>query len=282
MDNTVPTFQLRPTGRLIRAAWTVFNQHFPALAGIAVIGVIPDILLSLSGPANRDPNNLVTGWSFLAILVAIFVALWMATAIYYFLTKQPTTTNPFIVYRDSVHLVGRVFSTGALIGVLLFALVLVLAVPIIFFAGASVFKILTDATVSSGGLLNSGFAFLIGGLVMLVPILYLSVRWQFSTLLVVTDNIANWSAMKRSAALVRGRWWAVFGRFFLFGFLIGIVVAIISALLGPLAKTFPNGASILQSVMTNIIIGPMVACFTVQLFMDLRQAAGATPVAKIE
>lgn len=254
------------------------NRYFPTLAGITVIGVVPDLLLTLLVPTGTSPSVAFSSWSLVVVLVTIFVTLWMTAAIYYFLMIQPTATSPWTVYRNSVAYVRRVFSTGVLQGVMILGLWLVIFILLFLLLRIDLTSLEHFNGVANPQAVRTIMLITLAGVLASVPAVYLSVRWQFSTLLVITENIANWSALRRSGRLVRGRWWGVFGRFFLFGLLIGVVVSLVNGILSPLAKAMPLVISMIQSLMTNVIIGPLVACFTVQLFNDLRQSVKPSEV----
>jgi hypothetical protein len=68
-----------------------------------------------------------------------------------------------------------------------------------------------------------GIAFL----VLIVPGIYLAVRWYFAPQAVVADGLRGGEALRRSSEIVKGQWWSTFGRLFaisLVGLLVGLVV----------------------------------------------------------
>lgn len=64
-------------------------------------------------------------------------------------------------------------------------------------------------------------------LVLIVPGIYLAVRWYFAPQAVVADGLRGTEALRRSSEIVQDQWWSTFGRLFavsLVGLLVGLVV----------------------------------------------------------
>jgi hypothetical protein len=112
------------------------------------------------------------------------------------------------------------------------------------------------------------------GLVLLViPGLYFAVRWYFVPQAVLVDERAEpRAALDRSAELVRGSWWRVFG--------IGVLtllVALLPVLLvgGPFEElaraTGRDAYSLIGGMVVETFIGPWVAIVATLLYLDLRE-----------
>jgi len=72
-----------------------------------------------------------------------------------------------------------------------------------------------------------GIAVAIGFIVFVIPGIILLVFWSFSAFVLVLEKTDPIQAFKRSAGLVKGFWWTIFGRFVVLAILV-IVVSIIS------------------------------------------------------
>lgn len=73
--------------------------------------------------------------------------------------------------------------------------------------------------------LTSIFIFL-WTLLLVVPGIMMAIYYNFVTMIFIFEGLKNKAAMRRSKELVKGRWWSVFGRLFLFGFTIWLVLVL--------------------------------------------------------
>ena len=72
----------------------------------------------------------------------------------------------------------------------------------------------------------------LGFLALIVPGLWLSVRWYFGAQAAVVDDSRGVGALRRSGELVAGTWWRVAGILFVLGLLGMIVSGVLAALVG--------------------------------------------------
>ena len=114
------------------------------------------------------------------------------------------------------------------------------------------------------------------GLVLLVlPGIYLAVRWYFVPQTVVIEAARGTGALDRSGELVRGSWWRTFGL---------IVMANLAAILPALLLVAPFDAladssnravwSLVGTMATETITAPFVALFSTLLYYDLHARRG--------
>jgi len=95
--------------------------------------------------------------------------------------------------------------------------------------------------------------------------IYLAVRWAFVFQAVVIEGHGVEDAFSRSSALVKGRWWRVFGLLLIW---VLIMAAVNSAVSFPLAL-LPVLSNILQFAL-ELFVTPLMVIFTTLLFFDLR------------
>lgn len=264
------TSPLRPIRALLRAAWAIFNQHFPILFGITAIGTVPQLLLNTSTGSPEEFNGTVAAAGFLGFLLVIFLSVWMTASIYYFLVKKPATKNPFNIYGQAVGYVRRFFTTGMLQGLIIFGIGLVAFIPTVLLFGLNLSSIFAsrEDLISTDHLVTLITAAVVAGIIVLVPVLYLTIRWQFSPLMIITTDSKNWSAMQRSAQLVRGRWWTVFARLLGLGLICLAVIIAVQIVAAPMGNS--NLANAIESVITSLLIGPFIICYEIEVFSDLR------------
>jgi len=85
-------------------------------------------------------------------------------------------------------------------------------------------------TAENIGLLAVGLA--VGGLLALIPAIYLGVSWAFALPLIMDKRLDFWSAMETSRRVVGKHWWWVFACLLVIGLvnLIGILVCCVGVL----------------------------------------------------
>jgi hypothetical protein len=89
--------------------------------------------------------------------------------------------------------------------------------------------------------------------ICLIPVIYLSVNWQFTLPLVIDKQIDFWTAMKTSWTMVHKHWWSVFGVVMVIGL---INVAGVCACCVGLLFTIPLGFAALMCVYETIFGAP--------------------------
>jgi polyferredoxin len=117
------------------------------------------------------------------------------------------------------------------------------------------------------------------GLVLLIaPGVYLWARWFLSPQAVVAENLGPLEGLKRSADLVRGQWWRIFG----IAFVISLIAALLAAALGfslqAAGWTIENGLLVLLGqVISDAIALSFAALAGTLLFFDARARRSAPP-----
>ena len=116
-----------------------------------------------------------------------------------------------------------------------------------------------------------GIGVAIGLVLLVLPGIYLAVRWYFVPQTVMIDGARGTGALDRSGELVRGSWWRTFGL---------IVMANLAAILPALLLVAPFDAladdsdravwSLVGTMATETITAPFVALFSTLLYYDLR------------
>ena len=122
------------------------------------------------------------------------------------------------------------------------------------------------------------FAFIGLFLLLIIPGVIFAIYWIFAYYILIKENTRIVESMRRSKAIVKGRWWKVFGFSLLFVLIIigiSIVVSIPSIiyyLVIGLTKTTFIGTVLdyLTSWITFIILTPLYILFFKNLYLDLR------------
>jgi hypothetical protein len=131
-------------------------------------------------------------------------------------------------------------------------------------AGFEAFTPLFAAVALAAAGIALGFALLI------VPGVYLAIRWYFVPQAVVIEEARGPQALSRSGALVQSNWWRTFGLVLLSY----VAVAVPSFLLGAPFAEFARSSdrevwTLVGSALTSVITTPFVALYSTLLYYDL-------------
>ena len=125
-------------------------------------------------------------------------------------------------------------------------------------------------------------------ILFIIPGIYFGIALYFSELFLIDKGIRGSSALKESRELIKGRWWATFGRILsgvvLFAGLMALVAGLIMTLIGPLfkvqmmgysvdLKTDPFYAGVAQFVQMAMMAAfmPLIIGFQVKLYRQLQR-----------
>jgi hypothetical protein len=110
---------------------------------------------------------------------------------------------------------------------------------------------------------------------LVVPGIYLYAAWSVATPVLLIDDRRGWQALRRSRALVRGRWWPTAGVLIIASLITAIVGGAIQALL---IGVFLTGSSLFVNVLlvslaaavSAVLTRPFSAAVRTVLYYDLR------------
>ncbi len=131
-----------------------------------------------------------------------------------------------------------------------------------------------------GAVLMSSIAIAIGFVLLIVPGVFLLVRWYFAAQAAVIDGTSPSASLNRSTGLVQGRWWETFGALLLgvviFGGAATIAIEVAGLVEEPVA--FVALMAVIQAVGLSLS-----ALFGTLLFFTLRarRAVAAPPLSRV-
>jgi hypothetical protein len=107
----------------------------------------------------------------------------------------------------------------------------------------------------------------LGLLALVVPGVWLAVRWYFGAQAAVVDGLGPGDALRRSAQVVQTRWWRTFGVLIAFSLVTGVLGAGVGAIL----RGIDNGAIYTSGyVLLEAVVVSLTAIFGTLLFFDSR------------
>jgi hypothetical protein len=111
----------------------------------------------------------------------------------------------------------------------------------------------------------------LGFVILVVPGVYLAVRWYFGPQAVVADGLRGADALRRSSEIVAGKWWSTFGRLIVIS-LVGLVVGlVVGGLLGAIGQAAGSPALyVAGQVLSQAAATSFAALAGTLLFFDRR------------
>ena len=135
----------------------------------------------------------------------------------------------------------------------------------VFVAGFEAFTPLFAAVVLAAAGIALGF------LALIVPGVYLAVRWYFVPQAVVIDGTRGPAALSRSGQLVQGLWWRTLGLVVLANLAIAIPGLILVTPFTAIAESTDRAVwALVGSAVTTSVTAPFVALYSTLLYYDMR------------
>lgn len=117
----------------------------------------------------------------------------------------------------------------------------------------------------------SGILVLLWSILLVIPGIMFAIYYAFASLIVVFENKKPWESIKESKQLIKGYWWATFGRLLFIGliiFVINFIFAFIGELMPEKSIYFSVWNVIMQIVF--VVISPIVIAYTYLLYKNLK------------
>jgi hypothetical protein len=142
--------------------------------------------------------------------------------------------------------------------------------------GTSDLKGAFDKAIAQSGQLIIGtilyaLAVMVGFVCLIVPGIYLSVRFGFVTYAIISENCSAIDGFKYSSKLVEGRWWPIFGSM-LVSIIFVIPVFIMGIIAGIMFVKQPLLAGIAGGIIGALVTPPLVL-FYVKLYLRIQETA---------
>lgn len=231
--------QLRPigVGELLDGAIKLYLANWATFMAIVAVVVVPLGLLQALFAEPPLPSGAPPGPNAPTLLVSAVQGLLVFTLVEAAMAKTAAD-----VYLGEPTGVGRAYRYAVpLIGALLWVGVL------------------------------AGLAFAVGFVLLVVPGIFLLLRFYFARVVVVLEGERGTQAMRRSWRLVKGSTWRVLGIVLLVMLITGVAQAVLAIPFG--IAGFVTGVpalNIVGSVLASVVVTPLVSLATVLLYFDLR------------
>ena len=118
----------------------------------------------------------------------------------------------------------------------------------------------------------------LGLLLLIVPGIYVAVRWFFVPQAVVLEGGRGPDALTRSSAVVEGFWWRTFGLVVMVNLAAALPGLVLTAPFTALAASTDRAVwSMIGTICAESVTTPFVALFSTLLYYDLRARRAGTP-----
>ncbi len=114
---------------------------------------------------------------------------------------------------------------------------------------------------------------MVGFVLFILPGIFLSIALGFYNYALILENKRGWDSAQRSKELVKGYWWAIFGRMFLFGLVIALLAAIFAGIIGVMQSEVLNA---IASAIINIIVTPIAVAYSYLIYKSLQSIKGVS------
>ncbi len=237
---------------LLQQAGQTFRIHFGTFLGIILIPFVLYVAgLSWFVPRAGAMNNF-TSTNIVMLVIAPLalgvIALWTGNAMFQFLLIDQQTKNVIQIYRATFKRLGAVLTTNLLLtfGILISFFVITFTDYLITQVGV------IDGT-SSNGLDWVSIVVPCIFFFTLVVTIWLLIKFIFTQTVVMKEGKANFAAIRRSSALMKGLWWPIFWRFFIFGLAYATYYILMNFIIGSVLQTSTSDTST-TSYISNIFV----------------------------
>lgn len=232
----------RTLGELLSLTFALFARHFSLAFTLALIVVAPYVLIvdGIWGRALADGADAnVRSATRASVVIAVLVVQPLITAM---------LVRVVLEVAD-----GRVPSLGAALR-----------------AGLALFP----AAAVAVALASIGIV--VGIFLLVIPGIWLAVRWYFAAQVVVVEGHRAGAALTRSAEIVRGQWWTTAGRIVVIGLLAALLGSLVGGILGGIGSSAGSPALyVVGLILGQSATSALGALGATLLFFDRR--AGSRP-----
>ncbi len=275
-------------GQVIDKSITHYRKYFVELMGIMawiVISALPAALAKLLAPLIPTTSlayTLLTVLNVIGVIILLVVSVWAFIAIILAINSEARGETRDVKAQNRA--AWKLFLRYIILCILLIIVFAFTLIP-----PAIGFLLVTlDALRGASSVLSSigGFLMLAGSVVSFVLVVRFSIIYGFAPYALILDNAGGVKALKTSAALVSGRFWATFVRFVLPNVLYSFAIVVLNVILlvgmaiffiivfgnTPASHGIGNATWFLLNTAVNALAAPLIAVTGYYIYDSLRSS----------
>jgi hypothetical protein len=258
--------RVMPLGELLDETFKLYRRHFTVIAGVALVIIVPNLILSLISGSYR------------------------ANPVTYLQNVAQNFNNPDELARLQAQQQAYTSSPLYLLSFPIAALLLPFSVGALYRAATSLAagNVETIGSVLSGtlrryfavwGVVILAALLVVGviGIVTIPVVIWVAIRWSVAIPALFAEGIGPVKALGRSWNLVRDNWWRTLGILIIVSIMVYIIDAALQALFTGVAAVVPglNGdlrAGVVTTITTLVdaLVGAISPIAITMLYLDLR------------
>ncbi len=267
-----------------------YKKHFTELIGISawiLIAALPAAIAKILDPFTAGTETGPLYWVVFILknvggLLFIAVSFWALITVIIAISDEAAGTPKKAAEQGKQ--ARKLFFPYVWVNILLVVVsVVIMLAPIIGFV-----LVIVDAARNASTILSTigGVLLLVGGIISSLFLIKFSIQYGFAAYALILDNARGTKALKHSASLVKGRWWATFFRFALPSILYTIILVAANFLIlealtilvlltigaGPVAEGIGNSLWFLSTVALGVFLTPLVAVTDYHIYDSLRKS----------
>jgi low affinity Fe/Cu permease len=255
-----------PLGELLDETFKLYRQHFYVIAGVALVVILPNLLLTLiSGSYLANPftylQNILQNINNPSQLQALQAR------------QSQFTASPLYLLSFPVALLLYPFTAGALVRA---------ATSLAAGNVETIASVLLGTLRRYFGMVGIGIISLLVGLgsifIITIPVvIWVLVRWAVDMPAMFAENIGPFAAFGRSWQLTRENWWRTLGIVIVVVIMVSIIQGALQILFNGIAAVIPGlseelRAGVVTAVTTIVsaVVGAIIPIAITLLYLDLR------------
>jgi len=255
-----------PLGELLDESFKLYRRHFTVIAGVALVIVLPNLILSLiSGSYRANPFN---------FLQSVLQNINNPDELAKIQARQSQyTSSPLYLLSFPIAALLIPFSVGAL-----YRAATSLAAGNLETVGSVLLGTLRRYF-AVWGIVILGVLVGIGAIaIVTIPVvIWVLIRWSVAIPALFAEGVGPVNALGRSWNLVRDNWWRTLGILFIVGIMVSLIQTALAALFGGVTAVLPGisddiRAGLLTTVTTIVdaLVGAIQPIAITMLYLDLR------------
>ncbi len=229
---------MRNTITLIKDSITSYKMNFRLVAGVMLPLIIASLLVTLFEPSPYTGVVTNTEGAIILVLYVLYFIISLFTGVALIKVVAARALTIHSAYSStSIKLVFKYLAVSVLVGLFV----------------------------------------MLGFVALVIPGIFLAVSLSFATYTLILEDLSIMASIKKSFSLVKGRWFAVFGKL-VFAVIIALVASFgIGLIVGvPLSFVSEIVSALLVDVIIMLLMTPISAFFLFNLYSDLKKGIVST------